>query len=64
MAASALRIYFCGSIRGGRADRSLYEEIIRHLATRGKVLTEHIADADLEEVGEVRTPDAAQARPP
>lgn len=45
-------IYFAGSIRGGRGDRSLYGEIIRTLQSYGRVLTEHIADESLTESGE------------
>ncbi|KHN72518.1 Putative 2'-deoxynucleoside 5'-phosphate N-hydrolase 1 [Toxocara canis] len=37
-----MSIYFCGSIRAGRADASIYKVIIDKLAAYGKVLTEHI----------------------
>lgn len=37
-------VYFCGSIKGGRQDRSVYEQIIRFLSAHTQVLTEHIAD--------------------
>ncbi|XP_071963246.1 putative 2'-deoxynucleoside 5'-phosphate N-hydrolase 1 [Antedon mediterranea] len=43
------KIYFCGSIRGGRDDRDLYERLINNLRQYGEVLTEHIADKDLFE---------------
>lgn len=36
------KIYFAGSIRGGRGDAELYQEIIDELKTFGTVLTEHI----------------------
>ena len=36
------RIYFCGSIRGGRNDRDIYIKLIEHLKKFGNVLTEHI----------------------
>ena len=39
---SCSRIYFCGSIRGGRDDRHLYIKLIDHLKKYGTVLTEHI----------------------
>lgn len=39
-----MRIYFAGSIRAGRDDVPVYEEIIRHLAQHGTVLTEHVGD--------------------
>ncbi|XP_033115804.1 putative 2'-deoxynucleoside 5'-phosphate N-hydrolase 1 [Anneissia japonica] len=43
------RIYFCGSIRGGRQDRELYERLIKDLKQYGEVLTEHIADKGILE---------------
>lgn len=43
-----MKIYFAGSIRGGREDRELYFDIIRLLQNYGEVLTEHIADESLE----------------
>ncbi|XP_048205150.1 2'-deoxynucleoside 5'-phosphate N-hydrolase 1 [Perognathus longimembris pacificus] len=46
------RLYFCGSIRGGRADRALYGRIVRRLRRFGAVLTEHVAAAGLGEHGE------------
>ena len=47
-----MRIYFAGSIRGGRADEALYLDIIDRLQDYGTVLTEHVGDASLEEGGE------------
>ena len=47
----ALRIYFAGSIRGGREDVQLYMKIIKILQRYGTVLTEHVADPKLEECG-------------
>jgi 2'-deoxynucleoside 5'-phosphate N-hydrolase len=47
-----MRIYFAGSIRGGREDWSLYKEIIRVLREYGDVLTEHIGDPELSVTGE------------
>ena len=49
---SALKIYFAGSIRGGRADAALYTELITYLQTKGEVLTEHIGIPDLTANGE------------
>lgn len=43
-----LKIYFCGSIRGGHSDQELYLEIISHLQEFGTVLTEHIGDKNLQ----------------
>lgn len=47
-----MKIYFAGSIRGGREDVKIYKELINHLGNFGTVLTEHIADKNLEETGE------------
>ena len=46
------RIYFAGSIRGGRGDQALYRGLIDHLRTRGEVLTEHVGEPELTEEGE------------
>lgn len=47
-----MKIYFAGSIRGGREDTSLYLQIIRQLDAYGHVLTEHIGDSELSTLGE------------
>lgn len=47
-----MKIYFAGSIRGGRDDKELYLMLINYLAKYGQVLTEHIGDLDLTEKGE------------
>ena len=52
-----MKIYFAGSIRGGRADVGLYRQLIRHLGNFGKVLTEHIGEPDLDTTGEDELPD-------
>ena len=41
------KIYFAGSIRGGRADAALYARLIAHMNERHKVLTEHIGPPSL-----------------
>ena len=41
------KIYFCGSIRGGRSDASLYQHIIAHMKEENQVLTEHIGNLSL-----------------
>ena len=46
------KIYFAGSIRGGREDVELYLGIVGHLKTHGEVLTEHVADKGLSLMGE------------
>ncbi|MCF6358655.1 MAG: nucleoside 2-deoxyribosyltransferase [Draconibacterium sp.] len=47
-----MKIYFAGSIRGGREDAALYLQIIKYLKTYGEVLTEHIGDPNLTELGD------------
>ncbi|MDP3953461.1 MAG: nucleoside 2-deoxyribosyltransferase [bacterium] len=47
-----MKIYFAGSIRGGRDDREFYGEIIELLKGYGEVLTEHIGDKTLSALGE------------
>ncbi|KAL6487480.1 hypothetical protein MHYP_G00041060 [Metynnis hypsauchen] len=47
-----MRVYFCGSIRGGRQDVEVYQRIVKKLQTYGKVLTEHVGLAELSEKGE------------
>lgn len=37
-----MKIYFSGSIRGGRQDAELYSQLIDFLKSYGTVLTEHI----------------------
>lgn len=47
-----MKIYFAGSIRGGRQDKELYAEIITLLQQYGEVLTEHIGDQTLSALGD------------
>lgn len=47
-----MKIYFAGSIRGGRGDTETYSQLIRHLKQYGKVLTEHVGDKGLALHGE------------
>ena len=47
-----MKIYFAGSIRGGRSYAKTYFELITHIETLAKVLTEHICGADLSTHGE------------
>lgn len=47
-----MKIYFAGSIRGGREDAALYFQIIEYLKTYGEVLTEHIGDTNLTDAGD------------
>lgn len=47
-----MKIYFAGSIRGGRDDKALYAELIAMLSNFGQVLTEHIGDQTLSALGD------------
>ncbi len=47
-----MKIYFAGSITGGRQDQALYLEAINLLSNYGEVLTEHIGDAVIAVTGE------------
>ncbi len=44
---TAVSIYFCGSIRGGRSDQELYADLIKYLQSFGTVLTAHVGEKDL-----------------
>ena len=46
-----MKIYFCGSIRGGREKAALYHRMIDFLKQFGPVLTEHVGDPNLTEKG-------------
>ena len=54
-----MKIYFAGSIRGGRDDAALYRQIIAMLMEYGEVLTEHGGDASLTRAGEDGPSDGA-----
>ena len=47
-----MKIYFAGSIRGGRDDQQIYFDIITDLQKYGMVLTEHVSDKNLSALGE------------
>jgi len=47
-----MKIYFAGSIRGGREDAALYMQIIDYLKNFGEVLTEHVGDQTLSALGD------------
>ena len=42
-----IKIYFAGSIRGGRIDADLYRRMIEYMRKTTTVLTEHIGSPDL-----------------
>ena len=46
-----MKIYFCGSIRGGRNDAAKYKRMIDALKPYGTVLTEHVGDPGLTDKG-------------
>ena len=50
-----MKIYFAGSIRGGRDDADLYLAIINYLQEFGEVLTEHVGDSNLTSAGEQKS---------
>lgn len=52
-----LKIYFAGSISGGRADVAIYKELIEYLNNYGTVLTEFIGNTELSEIGEDKLTD-------
>jgi 2'-deoxynucleoside 5'-phosphate N-hydrolase len=43
-----MKIYFSGSIRGGRQDAELYRQLIDELNNYGTVLTEHIGAESID----------------
>jgi len=43
------KVYFAGSIRGGRVDAALYHRMITHIQRKAVVLTEHVGDVNLKE---------------
>ena len=51
-----LKIYFGGSIKGGRSKVEDYKKIVDYLKTVGTVLDEHVADPSLKSTGETIGP--------
>lgn len=47
-----MKIYFAGSIRGGRGQVDVYGAVIAFLKAHFSVLTEHVGDADLSDTGQ------------
>ncbi len=47
-----MKIYFAGSISGGREHQDIYFQIVEILKNYGAVLTEHVASQDLTQMGE------------
>ena len=53
------KVYFAGSIRGGRADAELYRRIIAHIQRTDTVLTEHVGRPELSVLERGRDADGA-----
>ncbi len=53
------KVYFAGSIRGGRADAELYKRLISHIQRGHIVLTEHIGDLSLSKTEGLENRDTA-----
>ena len=54
-----MKVYFAGSIRGGREDRQKYFELIEFLSTQAEILTEHVGSKSLGGSGETELHDNA-----
>ncbi len=52
-----MKIYFSGSIRGGRQDARIYGELLKILQQFGDVLTPIIGDVELDETDEAGVSD-------
>ena len=50
-----MKVYFAGSIRGGRVDAALYERMIKYIQKTDIVLTEHVGNLNLSEEGQTVT---------
>lgn len=48
----AMKIFFAGSIRGGRKDSKIYARAIDLLSNYGQVLNKHVGDMGLSALGE------------
>lgn len=53
------KIYFAGSIRGGRTDAELYKRIINYIQQEHIVLTEHVGDLSLSKTEGLKDRDVA-----
>lgn len=57
------KIYFCGSIAGGRQYLEVYQKIVAYLKNAGRqVLTEHIVQPDVLELEKKFTPEQIYSR--
>ena len=53
------KVYFAGSIRGGRQDAGLYKRIIQYIQRGHVVLTEHVGDLSLSKTEAMQDRDMA-----
>ncbi len=53
------KIYFAGSIRGGRADAALYRRLIAYMQRTDTVLTEHVGQPEMDQKEMGQAQDAA-----
>ena len=53
------KVYFAGSIRGGRADADLYKRMIAYIKRSCTVLTEHVGDLSLSKLEDAPNRDVA-----
>lgn len=53
------KVYFAGSIRGGRTDAERYKRIIEYIQRTDEVLTEHVGDLSLNVLERGRDQDVA-----
>ena len=53
------KVYFAGSIKGGRADAELYRQIIEYIQRTDVVLTEHVGNLALSKLEEGPNHEAA-----
>ena len=56
------KIYFAGSIRGGRVDADLYRRIIQFMQQTDTVLTEHVGSSNHVELATEREPEGQAQR--
>ncbi len=57
-----MKIYFAGSIRGGREYVAVFQQIISYLRKYGTILTEHVADMSISSYGEIKPTDDVKRR--
>jgi nucleoside 2-deoxyribosyltransferase len=54
-----VKVYFAGSIRGGREDQQKYLKLIDFISTKAEVLTEHVGSHSIGKIGEDALDDIA-----